>query len=197
MVEIVLFHSILGLRPGVSDAADRLRSAGHVVHTPDFYGGRTFHDYGTAGRWLHSIGGIPELVRRTQEAVVDLPHGLVYAGFSNGGGSAELLAATRPGARGAVLLHAALPLEMLGVSRWPGTVPVQVHYAKCDPFRDQAAIDGFTTSVQAAGAELEFFEYPVTGHLITDPGLPDEYDQDSAELLFERVLAFLDRAGNP
>jgi hypothetical protein len=35
MAEIVLFHSVLRLRPGVIAAGDRLRAAGHTVHTPD------------------------------------------------------------------------------------------------------------------------------------------------------------------
>lgn len=42
MAEIVLFHSALGLRPGVRAASDRLRSAGHTVHTPDLFDGRVF-----------------------------------------------------------------------------------------------------------------------------------------------------------
>jgi dihydrofolate reductase len=44
MAEVVLFHSVLGLRPGVIAAADRLRAAGHTVYTPDFYDGEMFDD---------------------------------------------------------------------------------------------------------------------------------------------------------
>lgn len=39
MAEIILFHSALGVRPGVTAAADRLRAAGHTVHVPDYYDG--------------------------------------------------------------------------------------------------------------------------------------------------------------
>ena len=46
MTEIVLFHSALGLRPGVTAAADRLRAAGQTVHTPDYYDGEVFDDLG-------------------------------------------------------------------------------------------------------------------------------------------------------
>src|SRR5215218_10260428 len=119
MAEMVLFHSALGLRPGVTAAADRLRAAGHTVHTPDYYDGEVFDD-------------LEEIARRAREAVAGLPAGLVYAGFSLGADPAELLAAARAGARGAVLMHAAIPVEELGefgVERWPAGVPVQVHYA--------------------------------------------------------------------
>lgn len=44
MAQIVLFHSAYGLRPAVHAAAERLRGAGHTVHTPDLFDGRTFDD---------------------------------------------------------------------------------------------------------------------------------------------------------
>ena len=42
MAEILLFHRVQGLTPGVSAFADQLRAAGHTVHTPDLFDGRTF-----------------------------------------------------------------------------------------------------------------------------------------------------------
>jgi dienelactone hydrolase len=193
MAEIVLFHSALGLRAGVTAGADRLRAAGHTVHVPDLYDGQVFDDYATAGAWLEAMGGFPELMDRMGKAVVGLSEAVVYAGFSNGGAGAEWLAATRPGARGAVLLHAALPLAALGVPAWPAGVPVQVHYATGDPFRDSGSIDALAAAVRASGAPYEFCEYPAAGHLITDPSLPTEYDESAAQALFDRVLSFLRR----
>src|ERR687888_1936514 len=127
MAQIVLFHSALGLRPGVLASADRLRAAGHTVHTPDLFDGEIFDDLGEGVRKRDALG-IPEIARRAQEAVAHLPARLVFAGFSLGAGPAELLAATRPGALGAVLMHGALPIEPFGIQFWPTGVPVQVHY---------------------------------------------------------------------
>jgi len=42
MAEVILFHHAQGLTDGVGAFADDLRAAGHVVHTPDLYEGRTF-----------------------------------------------------------------------------------------------------------------------------------------------------------
>jgi dienelactone hydrolase len=193
MSDVLLFHSVLGLRAGVLEAADRLRAAGHTVHTPDFFNGRTFGEYPPAFEWLESLGGIPDVIARCTAAASDLPPGLVYAGFSLGGVPAEQLAATRPGAKGLILLHTAIPLDGLGVPAWPGTVPVQVHFATADPYRDKAELESFEASVRASGAPFELFDYPGNGHLFTDQTLPDEYDGPAAELLFSRVLAFLDR----
>lgn len=194
--EVVLFHSVLGLRPGVLRWAERLRDAGHRVHTPDLYRGEVFEDMEAAWRKVESLGGVPGLVARSQEAVAHLPEAVVYAGFSNGGGSAELLALTRPGALGAVLMHAALPVEAFGASGWPRSVPLQIHYAEHDPFRDPEAVAALAGAAALAGSECEVWDYPGAGHLFADPDLSD-FHAESAEAMFGRVLDFLRRVGAP
>ena len=44
MAEVLLFHHALGLTEGVQAFADELRDAGHTVHTPDLFEGRTFDE---------------------------------------------------------------------------------------------------------------------------------------------------------
>src|SRR5512135_2303633 len=122
--DVVLFHSAYGLRPAVIDFADKLRTAGHTVHTPDLYDGEVFSDRNDAIRKIQELG-FDALLERAQASVTNLPNAAVYAGFSNGGACAELLAATRPGARGAILIHAPLMIRDLGWKTWPATVPVQ------------------------------------------------------------------------
>lgn len=191
MATIIMFHSVYGLRRGVLDAAAFLRKNGHIVYIPDLYNGTVFDDIGAALKFAQEIG-IPGMIQRTMAAVRDLPQDVVYAGFSNGGASAGLLAGTRPGAKGCLLFHAAIPLQMLGITRWPKGVPVQVHYARTDPWRNQQWIDQLAADVRASGATYEFFEYPVQGHLFTDPGLP-EYDSEATTLLLQRAEQFIDR----
>lgn len=192
MAEIVLFHSVLGPRLGVTDAADRLRAAGHTVHTPDLYRGEArFDEYDPAMAYQDGIG-YRELLRRAAADVAPLPSRLVYMGFSAGGAPAEWLAATRPGAHACILLHAALPLHVMDLETWPATVAAQVHFMRGDPYREQAEIDGMAADVRAAGAPFELFEYDGAGHLFTDPSLPAEYDRAATETLWSRVLALLE-----
>ena len=188
MAHIALFHSVLGVRPGVVDAAERLRSNGHEVLVVDQYGGRVFDDYDVASQFAATIG-YPELMSRAVRAVADLPDGFIAAGFSNGGGMAEHVATIRS-LSGAVLLSGALPLEMIGADVWPAGVPVQIHYTVGDPFRHSDWIEALVTQVRAAGAVAEVFDYPGTGHLFTDPTLAAEYDEQAAALLWSRVLLF-------
>lgn len=196
MAEIVLFHSALGLRPKVSAAAARLRAAGHTVHEPDYYDGDVFDDLDEGVRKRDALG-YAEIARRAREAVANLPAGLVFASFSLGTGPVELLAATRPGDRGTVLMHGALTVEELGafgVERWPSGVLFRVHYATEDPWVDVEEVAALCEAVGRAGASFEEHTYPGSGHPFADPDLPG-YDQTSSEAMWRRVLTFLERFG--
>lgn len=192
MVDVVCFHHALGLTRGVRAFADRLREAGHTVHTPDLFEGRLFDtvEEGVA----HAQGlGFSTVLERGREAVAGLPEALVTAGFSLGVLPAQLVAQTRPGVRGAVLMESFVPPSEFG--SWPEGVPVQVHGMTDDPF---FAGDGDLVAAQEFGAEgvteVELFTYPGDVHLFADSGLAT-YDEAAAGLLVDRVLGFLERVG--
>lgn len=189
MTQIALFHSVLGVRPGVHAATDLLRSHGHDVRIVDQYDGRVFDDYEKASAHADEIG-FPDLMQRAVDAVRDLPRGFVCAGFSNGGGMAQFVASEVPGVTGAVLMSGAIDPAVLGVTAWPSTVPVQVHYAVDDPFRNQAWVDAAVQAVRTAGATAESYDYQGSGHLFTDPSLP-EYQPTEATQMWLRVLDFI------
>lgn len=182
MSEVVLFHSALGLRPGVHWFADRLRAAGHTVHTPDYYDGEVFDslDDGLAKR---DALGPDEILRRGRAAVEPLSPELVYAGFSLGGSPAQMLAQTRPGACGALLYHSAIPVHYFGT--WPEGVPLQIHTMEDDPWGD-------VDDARELPGELHL--YPGSAHLFADPDLP-EFDEAATELVIERTLVFLSGGG--
>ena len=193
--EVVVYHSAYGLRPAIIEFADKLRAARHRVHTPDLYDGEVFSDRNDAIRKIQELG-FDKLLERAQAAVESLPHDLVYAGFSNGGACAELLAATRAGARGAILIHAPLMVRDLGWAAWPSNVPVQVHFADKDPIRNQSVIDALRVKVRQSASNFEQFDYEATGHLFADPAFP-AYNANAAELMTKRVLEFLEVVGRP
>jgi dienelactone hydrolase len=188
VAHIAFFHSVLGVRPGITDAATRFRDAGHEVQVVDQYDGRVFDDYREAGQFATSIGYLA-LMQRAVESVADVPDGFVAVGFSNGGGMAEWVA-TRRQVAGVLMLSGALDLAVLGVDAWPAGVPAQIHYTENDPFRHQEGIDSVIRQIKLAGASIEVFNYPGSGHLFTDASLPQEYDEYSAGLLWSRALAF-------
>jgi dienelactone hydrolase len=189
MTSVALFHSVLGVRPGVEDAATRLRDFGHEVRVIDQYDGRSFDDYPSAAAHAEHLG-FPALMQGAVAATADLPDGFVVAGFSNGAGMAEHVALHRPAAA-AVLFSGALPLTFLGADTWPAAVPVQLHYGDSDPNRNQQWVDQFLTEVRASGAGAEFHEYAVSGHLFTDASRPEEFDPEATEMLWKHVHDFL------
>jgi dienelactone hydrolase len=193
MATIALFHSALGVRPGIDQAAELLRSRGHEVHVVDQYGGRVFDDYETAMAHVQEVG-FPALMAKALELTADLPDGFVAAGFSNGGGMAEFVAGKRP-VSGVLMLSGALDPAEIGLT-WPQAVPAQIHYTVDDPFRAQEGIDAVVAAVKAAGATVEAFDYPGSGHLFADPSKADEYQPVEAALMWERVTDFLERVGS-
>jgi dienelactone hydrolase len=186
MAEILLFHHAQGLTPGVRAFADELRGAGHEVHTPDLYDGKTFGNLDDGIGYAKQVG-FDTVLERGRRAADGMPNELVYAGFSLGVMPAQLLAQTRPGAKGALLFGAALPASEFG-DAWPLGVPLQIHMMEDDEW---ATEDLPAARDLVEGAErAELFLYPGDRHLFADSSLPD-YDEDAAALLRERVLAFL------
>jgi dienelactone hydrolase len=187
MAEVVLFHHAQGLTRGVREFADELRAAGHIVHAPDLYEGKTFSDLNEGVGNARKIG-FDKLLERSRTAVEGLPDGLVYAGFSMGAGSAQMLAQTRPRAKGALLFHSAVAAAEFG--SWPHGVPLQIHAMRDDPWfkEDEEAARELAATVE--GAEL--FLYPGDRHLFADRSLSD-YDEAGAKLLTRRTIDFLEK----
>jgi dienelactone hydrolase len=196
MAEVVLFHHVQGLTDGVRAFAAELRAGGHIVHTPDLFDGQRPASIEEGIALVESIGD-EVLSERTDRAVAGLPEGLVYAGFSFGGGTAQGLAQTRPGARGALLYEACIPITgEWAFGPWPQGVPVQIHGMDKDPFFAlEGDIDAARELVETVGPELaELFVYPGDRHLFADSSLPS-YDPDAAAQVVRRSREFLDRLG--
>jgi dienelactone hydrolase len=189
VAEVLLFHHAMGQTEGFAAFADELRGAGHTVHTPDLFEGRTFGSIEEGMAHVEELG-FGEVIARGDRAAADLPQELVYAGFSLGVVPAQKLTQTRPGARGALFFYSCVPMSEFG--EWPAAVPVQVHGMDNDPiFVGEGDIE-FAREVVAAADDGELFLYPGSDHYFADPSLPS-YDEEATALLTQRVLDFLRR----
>lgn len=188
MSEVVLFHHVQGLTPGIVAFADALREEGHTVHTPDLMQGRTFASIDEGMAHAREVGfGV--LGERGVRATEGLPAEVVYAGFSFGVMPAQQLAQTRAGARGALFFDSCLPASEFGA--WPGGVPLQVHGMSDDPFFAGEDLEAARTLVEEV-EDGELFLYPGDQHLFADSSLAS-YDAAATALLTQRVLDFLGR----
>jgi len=192
VAEVLLFHHAQGLTPGVVAFADELRAAGHTVHTPDLFGGRTFGSIEEGMSYVREAG-FDELRERGVRLADDYPAELVYAGMSFGEMIAQQLAQTRPGARGALLCYSCIPISgEWAFGPWPAGVPVQIHGMDNDPiFVGEGDVEA-AREIVATVDDAELFLYPGDQHYFADSSLPS-YDPAATALLTRRVLDFLAR----
>jgi len=188
MAQVLVFHHALGLTKGIYTFADELRKAGHTVHVPDLFEGRLFSTIEDGLSYVNEIG-FEEIVERGEREASELPHDIVYAGFSLGVVAAQKLAQTREGTRGALFFYSCVPPAMFG-SPWPADLPVQIHGMDADPyFVDEGDIEAARELVASAD-HAALFLYPGDQHYFADSSLPS-YDADATALLLQRVLEFL------
>jgi dienelactone hydrolase len=189
MAEVLLFHHAQGQTTGFNAFADELRQAGHTVHTPDLFEGRTFGSIEEGMAYAEELGFPDEIIGRGEQAASELPSELVYAGFSLGVVPAQKLAQTRPGARGALFFYSCVPASYFG--GWPADVPVQIHGMDADPiFVGEGDVEAARELVESSES-AELFLYPGDQHYFADSSLPS-YDADATALLTKRVLDFLE-----
>ncbi|WP_448812189.1 dienelactone hydrolase family protein [Agromyces bauzanensis] len=191
MAEVLLFHHALGPTEGLYAFADELRQAGHTVHAPDLFEGRTFASIEAGVGYADDVGW-GEIMARGERAAESLPNELVYAGFSLGVIPAQKLAQTRAGAQGALFFYSCIPVSEFG--GWPAGVPAQIHGMDADPiFMQEGDVDAARELVESAD-DAELFLYPGDQHYFADSSLPS-YDAGAAKLLTQRVLDFLAKRG--
>ena len=143
MSEVVVYHHSLGLTDGVRSFAEALRAAGHTVHTPDLYDGKTFENVEEGMAHAEELGFPHEIVGRGRAAAESLAADVYYVGFSMG----------------------ALPLGEWGdnwPAEWPDGVALQLHSTEGD--EDVEIMQGLAETVP--GAEL--FLYPGPDHLFAE-----------------------------
>lgn len=186
---MLLFHHAHGLTSGLGAFADELRQAGHVVHCPDLYEGRTFDDLDAGVGYAQELG-FKTIIERGERFAHDLPEQLVYAGFSLGALPAQKLAMTRPDAVAAMLFSGCVPPSAFD-SVWPDTVPLQIHGMDADEFFVDGGDVDAAQALVSGHDDRELFLYEGDQHLFADISL-SSYDQAAAQLLTRRSLSFLD-----
>jgi dienelactone hydrolase len=186
VAKIVLFHSMLGLRPVEVHAADQLRAAGHEVATPDLYAGQTASTFDGGFELKDHRIGWATIEQRARQAIQDLPADTVLAGISMGAGVVSTLLPHRPHTAGVLLLHGLAPIP----ANVRAGLPVQLHVADADEFAPPADVSAWIEVATRAGADPQVFTYQHAGHFFTDASLPD-HNAQATTLMWQRVLDFL------
>jgi dienelactone hydrolase len=193
MTEVVLIHHVQGLTDGVLAFADGLREGGHVVHTPDLFGGERPGTIEDGLRFAEQQDAAID--ERISRLIGEVPAGVVWAGVSWGVSVAQRFAQIREGARGALLYAACFPITgEWAFGPWPEGVRVQIHGKDRDPFfAEEGDLDAARQLVETVGPELgQLFVYPGEEHLYLDGSLPS-FDAEATALTLQRSRELLDR----
>ena len=194
---VIVIQEWWGLVPHVEDLVDRFAGAGVCAIAPDLFHGRTTKSPDEAGRLLMELDA--ERAEREIASAGDYllsrtdcsskNYGVV--GFCMGGGLALVLATQRPDAVKAVV-------PAYGLIPWPDARPdyskldaaVLIHAAGQDESFSPADARELETELNALGKEVEVHVYPDANHAVFNEDRPEVYHRESAELLWDRTVAF-------
>jgi dienelactone hydrolase len=190
MANVILFHSVLGLRDVERRISDHLRAASHTVALPDLYEGDTTNDR-VEGFEIKERVGWNVICERARRALAPLPETTVLAGVSMGAGVVAEVWPYQPLTSGILLLHglASMPSNM------KPRLPIQLHVSDNDPFFPERDVDSWQSTAGRLAANVEVFRYANAGHYFLDPVLPDYSEKASTEV-WEHIVKFLDKIDN-
>lgn len=186
-MEIVIFHSMYGLREVEIVAADQLRSQGYKVTTPDLYNGQTAPAEVDAGITLMTKVGWPTIVARARTALCSTSSDAILMGFSMGAGVISAVWPDRLEAAAVACIHGPL-IVPAGVRK---ETPIQLHMATPDRFISPDHVQAFKDSAMQAGTKPLIREYPGVSHFFTDSSLED-FDEAAAASVWADILTMLD-----
>lgn len=195
---VLVLHAWWGLKPFIKEVCDRLAAEGFVALAPDLYEGRTADTIEQAEALLEqndqaameaaTKGSLAYL--RAHPAVRGEQVGVM--GFSMGAAWALLLAtAFEPEAVGVVVLFYGNYSD-LGVDEYAQSGAAFLgHFADDDPYESLEDVRQTEAAMRQAGRAVTFHVYEGVGHWFFEADRPDAYDVATAELAWQRTLAFL------
>ena len=195
---VLVLHAWWGLNDTIKAFCRRLAESGFVAFAPDLYHGKiadNIADAETLGsaldaNYLQAKAEIADATIFLNERADQADRGLVVIGFSLGAYYALDLAATHPEhIRSVVLFYGT------GDGDYSNSRAAYLgHFAEVDDFEPQSNVDNLEESLRRAGRPVTFHRYPGTGHWFFEPDRSQAYNQEAANLAWDRTLDFLKRS---
>jgi carboxymethylenebutenolidase len=175
-----------------------LAESGFLAFAPDLYHGKvadTIPGAETLGKaldanYLQAKAEIVEAVRYLEERSGQTSPGLAVIGFSLGTYYALDLSNAEPDH-----VHTVIIFYGTGADDFSRSKAAYLgHFAEDDPFEPKSSVDQLEGLLQRAGRPVTIHRYPGTGHWFFEPDRLDAYNQEAANLAWDRTLDFLRHA---
>jgi carboxymethylenebutenolidase len=192
---VLVLHAWWGLNETIRTVCDRLAAAGFVAFAPDLYHGLVAETIPAAEALGSALDANFEQARAEVAAaaayldeLAGLPgRGVAVVAFSLGVYYAFDLAAAHPDR-----VHAVVIFYGSGDADFSQSKAAYLgHFAAEDEYEPEPAVAALEKSLQQAGRPVTFYRYPDTGHWFFEPDRTAVYDDEAAQLAWERTLAFL------
>lgn len=189
---VLVLHAWWGLNDTIKNICAHLSEAGFVAFAPDLYHGKIAHTIPDAetlrdaldGRYLQARTEIADAAKFLDERTGG---GIAVIGFSLGAYYALDLSVSDPDhVRSVVIFYGSGVDDFSNArARYLG------HFAENDPFEPQASVEHLRESLERAGRPVTIHVYHDTGHWFFEPDRTDAYNEQAANLAWERTVEFL------
>jgi carboxymethylenebutenolidase len=195
---VLVLHAWWGLNNTIKAFCTRLADTGFLAFAPDLYHGKIADTIAGAEMLSTALDGDQAQVRADIIAAKKLL--IEHAGQTSGD---LAVIGFSLGAYYALDLAATDPEKISSVVVFYGTGPVDFnrskaaflgHFAGKDEYEPQSNVDNLEAALRKAGRPVTFYQYAGTGHWFFEPDRLQAYNQEAANLAWERTLAFLMRS---
>ena len=188
---VLVLHPWWGLNDTIKNFCTRLSEAGFLTFAPDLYHGKVATTIPQAENLMKTLND--------NQAMTDITAAIDYLseqsgrpvaviGFSLGAYYAIQLSTSDPERVNAVVIFYGAGESDYSKSK----ASYLGHFAENDQYENQEYIDNMEKALRAAGRSVTFYQYPGTGHWFFEPDRKDAFNQDAANLAWDRTLAFLE-----
>ncbi len=190
---VLVLHAWWGLNETMKALCQRLAKEGFVAFGPDLYHGKIATTIKDAEILSASLDG-----NRAKIDIADAADFLIERADPRGKGLGVL--GFSLGAYYALGLSADDPARVRAVVVFYGTRNADYkrskaaylgHFAETDDYEPASEVTMLEHALRAAGRPVSFHNYEATGHWFFEPDRSDAYNQDAAQLAWQRTVAFL------
>lgn len=192
---VLVLHAWWGLNDTIKAFCTRLAESGFLAFAPDLYHGQVADTIPGAEALARALGAnhlqaeaeIAEAVRFLGERAEQTGHGLAVIGFSLGASYALNLSAADP----EHIRHVVIFYGTGGGDFSKSRAVYLGHFAEEDQYEPASDVAWVEEALKAAGRPVTFYHYPGTGHWFFEPDRRQAYNEEAANLAWDRTLAFL------